>query len=433
MDSAFLYTRPMQKSDLKKFNLPDEPGVYLFKKGRNILYIGKATSLRDRVGSYFASDLVSARGERVVGMVEISDKLSWQITGSVLEALLLEAELIKRHQPPYNVDEKDNKSWNYVVITKEDFPRVLVVRGRELYQKWDQKNIKYTFGPFPHGTQLQEAMKIVRKIFPFRDSKCVPCEQQGNKQGVALLARRHLATCKPCFNRQIGLCPGVCTGEISKEEYAHTVRNIKDLFSANFHGLKRRLAREMHAAAKNEHFEEATKLRRQISALEHIRDVSLIKSENKISSGGGVRIEAYDVAHTAGVETVAVMTVVLNGEKLPAAYRKFKIHSATNNDTAALREALERRLDHPEWPLPRVFVIDGGKGQVSAAQKVLNKLGIGVPVVGVVKNEFHKPERLIGDKHAISVYERDILLANNEAHRFAIGWHRTRRRRGMLQ
>lgn len=413
----------MTKVELSKFRLPDEPGVYIFKKGPKILYIGKATSLRDRIRSYFASDLIATRGERVVGMVEAADKLSFQKTGSVLEALILEANLIKKHQPPYNVDEKDNKSWNYVVITKENFPRVLLVRGRELYQKWDKEDLKYTFGPFPHGMQLQEAMKIVRKIFPFRDSKCVPCleQQKSARPGLAIDK-----VCKPCFSRQIGLCPGVCTREISKEEYARTVHNIKDLFSANFHGLKRRLAREMQAAAKSERFESAAKLRRQVNALEHIRDVSLIKGENKISSGGGVRIEAYDVAHTGGSETVAVMTVVNNGEKMPAAYRKFKIHSTTNNDTAALREVLERRLAHPEWPLPRVFVVDGGKGQMNAARKVLAKAGVSVPIVGVVKNEFHKPERLVGDKRCITAYERDILLANSEAHRFGIGWHRKR-------
>lgn len=410
----------MQKGDLSQFKLPDTPGVYVFKKGRNILYIGKATSLRDRVRSYFSSDLGKARGERIVSMVALADNISWQETGSVLEALMLEASRIKRQQPPYNVDEKDNKSWNYVVITKEDFPRVLIVRGRELYQHWDMKTVAHTFGPFPHGGQLQEAMKIVRKIFPFRDGKCVPCGQGKNK------------ACRPCFNRQIGLCPGVCTGEVSKAEYAHTVRNIKDVFSANFHGLKRRLAKEMQGAAKAERFEEATTLRRQVAALDHIRDVTLIKDEHRISSGGGVRIEAYDVAHTSGTETVAVMTVVSNGEKVPAAYRKFKIHTATNNDTAALREVLERRLAHPEWPLPRVFAVDGGKGQMSAAQKVLKLAGVSVPLVGVVKNEFHKPERLIGDRRAIEVYERDILLANSEAHRFAINWHRARRRRAML-
>ena len=172
----------MKREDLKKYDLPDEPGIYLFRKGRKVLYVGKATSLRDRVRSYFAGDLSETRGARIVGMVGMATSLTWQKTDSVLEALILEASEIKRRQPPYNVDEKDNKSFNYVVITKEDFPRVLVVRGRELFQKWDQKTIKNLFGPFPGGFALQEGIKIVRRIFPFRDSKCIPCEDQLRKK-----------------------------------------------------------------------------------------------------------------------------------------------------------------------------------------------------------------------------------------------------------
>jgi excinuclease ABC subunit C len=405
----------MKRAYIQKHKLPDSPGIYIFR-GRNkkILYIGKATSLRDRVRSYFASDVVKGRGERIVGMVAEATSLSYKKTDSVLEALILEANLIKRYQPPYNVDEKDNKSFNYVVITKDGppaggFPRVLPVRGRELYQGWDKADIKYLFGPFPAGGSLKEALKIVRKIFPYADT-CTAGKG------------------KPCFNRQIGLCPGVCSGEITKQEYAHTIRNIRELFSGNFHGLKSRLAREMRAAAAHERFEEAATLRRQISALEHIRDVSLIRNESRVASGGGARIEAFDVAHTSGHETVAVMTVVSNGEPIKAAYRKFKIQTATNDDVAALKEALSRRLAHTEWPLPRVFVVDGGKAQVRAAERVLKDAGISIPIVGVVKNEFHKPERLIGDKRAIEAYERDMLLANSEAHRFAIQWHRRRRR-----
>ena len=187
----------MQREDLKKFKLPEEPGVYLFKKGRKLLYIGKATSLRDRVRSYFSPDLLAGRGSAIVGMVAEADRVSYQKTNSVLEALILEANLIKSHQPPYNVDQKDNKSWNYVVITKEHFPRVLLVRGRELFQNSSGLRNHYMFGPFPHGGQLQEAMGMVRRIFPYRDSKCTPCGEGKNKQ------------CKPCFNRQIGACPGV--------------------------------------------------------------------------------------------------------------------------------------------------------------------------------------------------------------------------------
>jgi excinuclease ABC subunit C len=414
----------MERAELDAFNLPDEPGIYLFKEGRKILYIGKAASLRDRTRSYFSKDLAESRSPAIVEMVKKANSIVFRQTDSVLEALILEANEIKQNMPPYNSVSKDNKSFNYLVVTKEDFPKVLIVRGRELFQNWDDAKIKHLFGPFPQGLSLQEAIKIVRKIFPFRDNKCTPCvEQKKVKPG---------SVCKPCFNRQIGLCPGVCSGEMTKAEYAVTIKHIQQLFSGNFQGLKRQLVKEMKAASKNEEFEKAETLRRQCSALEHIKDVSLIKNE-RISAGGGARIEAFDVAHTSGQETVAVMTVVDNGAIYKAAYRKFKIQSVGNNDVAALTEALERRLNHPEWPLPRAFVVDGGTAQLRAAEKILKKAGIEIPVVGVVKNDKHQPERLIGDTRAIQAYERDILLANSEAHRFAITWHRRRRARRSME
>lgn len=413
----------MQREDVTKFNLPDKPGVYLFRDSSGkLLYIGKATSIKDRVRSYFAKDLTDTRGEGIVAMVHEAASIDFETTESVLEALILEANLIKRHQPTFNVLEKSNKSFNYLLITKEDFPRVLVVRGRELFQKWKDSDIKYQFGPFPHGASLQEALKLVREIFPFRDSKCTPCPQQKLKSGQR---------CKPCFNRQIGRCPGVCTGEMSKEEYAKTVRNIKDLFSAEFHGLKRRLGKEMKAAAESERFEEAEVLRRQVNALTHVRDVSLIKDEYRAAPGGPIRIEAYDVAHTAGNETVGVMTVVAGGEAQKNEYRKFKIRTVTNDDPGALAETLERRLNHAEWTLPRVIVVDGSTAQMRRAAKILKQVGLEIPVVGVVKDEFHRPLRLAGDTKAIAAHEKDILLANAEAHRFAITWHRQRQRRGL--
>ena len=431
----------MIRSDLRKYKLPDSPGVYLFKKGKMFLYIGKAASLRDRVRSYFAKDLAETRGARVVGMVSDATSLSWQRTDSVLEALILEANLIKRHQPPYNVDQKDNKSWNYVVITKEKFPRVRLVRGRELFSSsLEARSYKPAamYGPFPHGGQLRDAMKMVRRIFPFRDT-CTPCSVRdrcmfvnSNELTNTKKGERLGRECKPCFNRQLGLCPGVCSGEVTKEEYTRTIKNIRQLFSGHFKGLKRRLAHEMKEAAQHENFEAAEKLRRQVSALEHVRDVSLIKSESRVSSGGGVRIEAFDVAHTGGTETVAVMTVVSNGESVRSAYRKFKIRTAANDDVAALKEAVSRRLAHSEWPLPRLFVIDGGRGQVNAIKRVLKEVGIEIPIVGVVKNQFHKPERFIGDDRLIAANEKDILFANAEAHRFAVGYHRARLRRAMV-
>ncbi len=425
----------MLRDDLSKFNLPDQPGVYLFRDGLGkLLYIGKATSLRDRVRSYFATDLSASRGEGIVAMVAMAEQVDYQSTDSVLEALILEANLIKRYQPPYNVLEKSNKSFNYLIVTKEDFPRVLIVRGRELYLRWKESEIKYQFGPFPHGASLQEAMKLVREIFPFRDNKCTPCPEQ--KSGLSKSRNLDLLSpdfvCKPCFNRQIGRCPGVCSGEMSQQEYAKTIRNIKDLFEAKFHGLKRRLSQEMKTASESEHYERAQRLKWQVDALSHVRDVSLIKDEYRAAPGGPVRIEAYDIAHTAGNETVGVMTVVAGGEAQKDQYRKFKIRSVTNDDTAALAETLERRLNHSEWTLPRVLVVDGSTAQMRRAAKVLKSAGVDIPIVGVVKDEFHRPLRLAGDTKAIAAHEKDILLANAEAHRFAISWHRRRQRKALL-
>lgn len=405
----------MTRDDLSRIALPDEPGVYFFMRGTKILYIGKATSLRDRVKSYFSKDLVAARSQAIAAMVEQADDIKWEQTDSVLEALIKEANLIKLHQPPFNTDEKDNKSFNYLILTKEDFPRLIVIRGRELFDPTIKRDflIKHLFGPFPQGGSLKEALKIVRKIFPYRDT-CTP--ESG----------------KPCFNAQISLCPGVCSGACGKTEYAHIVRNITDLFKGNFHGLKLRLAREMKAAAAQQSFEKASVLRRQVSALEHIRDVSLIKDDSRVSPGGSVRIEGYDVAHTGGSETVGVMTVVDGGEAMKAEYRKFTIRTVTNDDPGALAEVLERRLAHPEWRYPKLIVVDGGVAQLRRAQAVLRKAGVQIPIVGVVKDERHKPERIIGDQKSAQLFEQDILLVNAEAHRYGIGWHKKRLRRRLV-
>lgn len=406
----------MERQQLDDLQLPDQPGVYTFRDARGKpLYIGKATSLRDRVRSYFASDLREARGDAIVRMVGEATDVTWQETDSVLEALVLEANEIKRRQPPYNVRERDDKSFNYVVITKEAYPQVLRIRGRELATRWDESEIKYTFGPFPHGAQLKEALRLIRKIFPFRDSKCTPAREQ--KRGP-----------RPCFNRQIGLCPGVCTGEVSTREYGRTIQHLRLFFQGKKSQLLERLERDMHAAAQREQFEQAAEVRRQIYALQHIQDVSLLKHDVERQSSSR-RIEAYDVAHTAEQERVGVMTVVSDGQPQKGDYRKFKIRRRGGGDTGALTEILQRRLEHPEWPYPQLIVVDGGKAQVNATLSTLTDRGMTTPVVGVVKDEKHRPREIIGaDAQTRAQREREILLANSEAHRFALTFHRHRRR-----
>jgi len=440
----------MQKSDLQKLKLPDTPGVYMFRDSkRRILYVGKATSLRDRVRSYFSSDVIESRGGRIKKMVEDAKTVTWEETESVLEALILEANLIKKYQPPANVRDKDNKSFNYLIITNEVFPRVLAVRGRDLFpsqkagrQKWRDENIKHLFGPYPKG--LTVALKIVRKIFPYRD-KCEVCAKGNTKirtSDVLVLGHRmsytsqdQVADCKPCFNRQIGLCPGMCSGEISKREYAQVIRNIVLLFSGKKKSLIKTLEREMAAYAKKEEFEKAAYVRSQVHALTHIQDVALIGDSHKSSSGDmgeTFRIEAYDVAHTGGSSVTGVMSVVVDGEVEKNEYRTFNIRDIANNDVASLKQLLERRLTHHEWRMPRLIVVDGGKAQINVARKVLAECGIQIPVVGVVKNEKHKPKQILGDKVLSRTHEKSILLANNEAHRFSLSKHRRRFSKRMI-
>lgn len=410
----------MNSQVFNRTKLPDSPGVYFFKKGKEILYIGKATSLRDRVRSYSSNDLISTRGPLLVDMVFKADRITFEKTDSVLEAIILEANLIKKYQPKYNTKEKDNKSFNYVVITKEEFPRVLVERGRNL-ENSDSLLIKEKFGPFPNAAQLKEALKIIRKIFPFRDM----CK---------------IGQDKPCFNYQIGLCPGVCSGLTSKKEYSKIIKNIQLFFEGKKIKILKNLEKDMTLLAKEQKFEEANKIKKTIFAINHIQDVALVKGDFSgerfdlespkrfnLEEEKTFRIEAYDIAHISGSANVGVMVVLEDGEPAKSEYRKFKINNSKQNDVAALKEILERRFTHEEWSFPQVIVIDGGKAQINIARKVLEKFGLDIPVVSVLKNEYHKPKAVMGNKIVSSKYSNEILLANNEAHRFAIKYHRSLR------
>lgn len=383
--------------------LPESPGVYFFKgrKGE-ILYIGKATSLRDRVRSYFSKDIQETRGPVIVKMLQKAKEIDHAKTGSVLEALILEAEMIRKFKPAYNTDLKDDKSFNYVVITKEEFPRVLLVRERNL----DKKQYKYFFGPFTNGLQLKEAMRIVRKIFPFRDS-CEPLKGRA------------------CFNAQIGLCPGVCSGAMEQKEYAERIKNIALFFRGRTKDVAKNLKKEMRDAAKREEFEKAGTIKHELFALEHIRDVSLLKREPSAVLAKTFRIEFYDIAHLGGKNTVGAMTVVENGEAVKSEYRKFKVREVRGaDDTKHLTEVLDRRLAHMEWRLPNLIVVDGGRAQKNAAEAVLNAYEIKIPVLGVVKNEHHQPKAILGDQNLARSHEKEIILGNSESHRFAISYHK---------
>ncbi len=411
----------MNSQYFKKKDLPDAPGVYFFlDRHKKILYIGKAASLKDRVKSYFAPDLSVTRGKIIVKMVEDAVSIDYKETASVLEALLLEADLIKKFKPECNTKEKDDKSFLCIVITKENFPQVVTVRKKDL---GSIPNCRAMFGPYTQGLQLRDALKIIRKIFPYRDAKCQVCGSARNK------------ACKACFNRQIGLCPGPCTGEISKREYAKTIRHLETFFSGRIDKLVKDLEKEMKLHAKEKRFEEAGRVKHKIYSLTHIQDVALIKDETlRVGESRDVfRIESYDIAHMGGKNMVGVMTVICDRMLDKSAYRKFKIRGyGSANDPGALREVLSRRLDHPEWPIPNLIVVDGGVAQINVMSGVLRERGLQIPVVSVVKDEKHRAKGLLGDVAFGSNYKREILLLNAESHRFAISYHKKLRSKNFL-
>jgi excinuclease UvrABC nuclease subunit len=396
----------MDKIEINKLHLPDAPGVYFFKQEANILYIGKATSLRDRVRSYFAPDVISTRGSRIVDMVTRATTVEWTETQSVLEALILEANLIKKHQPPANVREKDNKSYSYVVITKETMPRILIKRGRDI--DFAAQEFSDVYGPFPSRSQLEEALRIIRKIFPFI----------GSTQSSRIY-------------EQMGLAPHQSDSG-ARARYKDSIRNIKLFLRGKTKTLLSKLEKDMYRHAAHEAFEEAEKKKRQLFALTHIRDVSLLETDRHESKLGGntFRIESYDIAHLRGRNSVGVMTVVLDNDIEKSQYKKFLLRDTKKgDDIGGLTEIVTRRLKHAEWGQPDLLVIDGGKAQRNAIARLLQKLGQSTPIVSVVKDEAHKPREILGDTEIIKAHERAILLANNEAHRFAITFHRQKERK----
>ncbi len=402
----------MKKERLINKKIPKKTGVYFFLgKNKEILYIGKATSLHSRIMSYFSLNIADKRSDLIAKMVEEARTIEWTLTDSVLEAMLLEVNLIRTHKPKFNTISKDDKSYNHLVITNEEFPRVLVVRGKDLTEKFEEKELKYIYGPFPNASLFKDALKIIRKLFKFYDTK----------KSLNLHSSK-LEKGKIDFNRQIGLYPDIQ----SKQEYKRTIKHIKLFFEGKKDRVLKELDKEMLNLAKKEKFEEANIVKKKIFALTHIQDIALIKDESKIyRDANSMRIEAYDVSHLAGQNMVGVMIVIESGQPDKSSYRKFKIQTlASSNDTGALKEMFERRMTHLEWPMPQLIVVDGSVAQKNVMERILKKNNVLIPVVGVVKNEKHKPKHIIGSKKIIFNNEQNILLANAESHRFAINFHR---------
>jgi excinuclease UvrABC nuclease subunit len=358
-------------------------------------------------------------------MITLSESISYESTPTVLEALVREAALIKEYKPKANVEGKDDKSFLYAVITDEDIPRVLAIRGKDIdFKKKITNNtkLKAVHGPFTSGPQLKVALRLIRKIFPFYDTER-PVDALG-KHGRA----------KVEFNRQIGQYPR----DMDKKEYLRSIRNVSLFLSGKVKTLRATLTKEMSVFAKEERFEEAGRIRRQLFALDHVQDVSLIREEREKESNTP-RIEAYDTAHIGGTNAIGVMVVSDGGVVQKKEYRTFTIRGhygrrtsidRKNDDIASLKEILSRRFGHTEWTYPKVIVVDGGKTHKKTAENTLLELGIQISVVAVVKDEKHRPREVFGSLRA-GITDADAVYVNSEAHRFAITKHRKLRSRSI--
>ena len=401
--------------------IPSKPGVYYFlNQTKDIIYIGKATSLKSRVRSYFQGQKTFRPIEELIEQVH---DIKWRVTESVLEAIILEALEIKKHQPKYNVIGKDDKSWNFLVLTKESYPQLQTIRLHDLNQlsKPDQKKrFLKIFGPFPQ-LKTAETLKILRRLF-------------------------HYSTCKPnsdhpCLYYQMGQCEGVCTGEISTIDYKNQVIKPLILFLS---GQKKQvindLTKLMKEKSKNNFFEEAGQLRDQINNLKKIHDLSLIDKSffDNVSSSTSrttkiIRIEGYDISNLSATNIVGSMVVFDQNGPRKKDYRKFKVRDFQKpSDVGALAQVIDRRLKHHEWPLPDYFLIDGGKPQINKIISLLKEKNINRPVIGIAKgikrkkNEFHVSTRKV--QSFIEKNKTLFIQVRDEAHRFAINYQKQTRK-----
>ena len=449
------------KSQIAK--LPKSPGVYIFKdESGGILYIGKAISLRDRVRSYLSPKLGEERGRQFEEMVKKVKKVEIIETRFEVEALLLEAKLIRQEKPFYNIRLRDDKSFAVIVIDRtSDFPQITTAREvdiericsklkRERSQSISQKiaNIEY-FGPYPSAGSAKHALQTLRRAFKFRD--CSP-EKFRHYQKIG----------RGCLFHSIHLCDAPCIGNIAKTDYNRSINNIREFLRGNRSKVIRDLEAEMKKRTKMEEFERAAVLRDQIFALSKIQmqakiaGISGVETQN-FASLHGLRIEAYDISNISGEYAVGAMVVAFVPvgveyiqpvrPKIQFAkqfYRRFKIRTVKGaNDIEMMKEVLLRRFRHidesADWARPNLVFIDGGRAHLNAAveTQALASLQSDIPIIAVAKGPtrkrvdlyYHKNAKIPIDPSQIS---KIAEIMREEAHRFAIGYYRTLHRNRLV-
>lgn len=403
----------MIPSFIERDKIPHKPGVYIYKnKSGQVIYVGKAIDLYHRVASYFSA--AGLKG-RTLALVDETAALETIIVESELEALILEANLIKKYLPKFNIRLTDDKDYLYIKITKDIYPQVVTARKHDL-----KDALKY-FGPFPSGKTVRETLKALRRVFPW----CA-----GGR--------------KACFYYHLGLCPGSCAGVIGKKEYTKNILRLSKLLEGKKEQLMKDLTKKMEQLSTEKKFEEAGRIKKTLDGITYLtqsnRTGSYLENSNFLEDQRVLalkelqrvlnlkdipgRIEGYDISNISGKDATGSMVVLTEGEIDKSQYRKFKIIiSGKPNDVGMHREMVRRRLNHPEWPKPDLIIIDGGQGQVNA---VAPFWGNQLPIYGLAKRMewLYSPDGTIIKLPQSSPALRLLQKLRDEAHRFAINYHR---------
>jgi excinuclease ABC subunit C len=397
---------------------PDTLGVYLMKDASGeLLYVGKAKSLKKRLSTYLGKDLAT---KTVALMSHVAD-IDYELCPSESLALLREAALIRQYKPKYNVSLRDDKSFPLVKITNDEFPLVFITRKKE-------SDAAFYLGPYTSGSLLREALKIIRRSFPFRSCRRLPE--------------------KACIYYRLRLCPAPCIGKISRSAYAKLMENISLILEGRADNLIKDLSRRMLVFSKEHNFEEAAQLRDQINALSSLGESKVTFNRNDELEDLKrflrlerlpQRIEAFDVSNIFGKEATGSMVSFRRAEPDKDNYRKFRIKKVEAIDdykmTAEVVSRRYRRLVEENLPLPDLVLIDGGSGHLSAAQKELDKCGLKIPLAAIAKEEENiyikgrsAPLKLKSDTPALNLIRR----IRDEAHRFAVSYHHVLRRKKII-
>ncbi len=425
---------------VRKF--PSGPGVYLMKDARGrVIYVGKAKNLRSRAGHYFTK--LAAGDRRTADLIrEIAD-IDYLEAETEVDALLLEARLVKDIQPRFNVDLKDDKTFPYLQITtREPYPRVEFTRSPK------QRGVKL-YGPFTSAKSLRGAIQVLQRIFKFRTCS-LDIDPNDSKWRWY----------RPCILSSIGQCTAPCNFRVSVEDYRKQVRQLRLVLEGKKRKLIREMEEEMRQASSAMRFERAAKLRDDIQALQKLsmrgeadkdvqpevfvmnpkKGVAGLKKVLKLGKPPRV-IEGIDIAHLGGTEAVASLVTFIDGLPFKPGYRRFRIKSVEGvDDYAAIREVVSRRyrrLSREEEVFPDIIMIDGGKGQLNAAAEALRALFIEPPcLISLAKLEeevFRQEEREPLKLSRISAALRLLQYVRDEAHRFAQHYHHLLRQKRLEQ